>query len=313
MIRYILILLTLLSYCHQSVSLNNKKVSVILPIQHQALDDIVSGFTQELHKLYKEPLDIKILNAQGDYNVQSSMLQQAKKDKDTDLVVTVATSVLQSAASIIENKPVIGLAALYSKANLKARRVQNVSVVQDEIPASQALSFIKSLFPKIKKITLVHSNNPKVQEKVVEIQKISLSLDIKVQKLLVPNLVDLYSVSKYIDKDSEIIFILKDSLIASGIKTLKQQSEQIGKPLVTSDEGTVINGADIALGVIEADIGAEGAKIASNILHNVPTNTKLYVMKDLTLFYNEKSNISESLAKSIACTHRYKFQKIKTH
>jgi ABC-type uncharacterized transport system substrate-binding protein len=312
MLRYILIFLASFSCCSPSIGLSDKKITIILPIQHQALNDIVSGFQKTLLEIYKEPLKIKLLNAQGDYNIQSAMIQQAHKDKETDLVVTVATGVLQSAANIIENKPVLGLAALYSEEDLKKRRVHNISVVQDEIPISQSLEFIRSLFPKIKKITLVHSNMPKTQEEVMQFQKLAQSFGITVQKLLVPNLVDLYSVSKSIHKDSEIIFILKDSLIASGINTLKQQAAKLGKPLVTSDEGTVINGADIALGVVEADIGSQGAKIASNLLQNISQETRISIMKDLTVFYNAKSDISENLVKSIACKYGYKFQKIKT-
>jgi ABC-type uncharacterized transport system substrate-binding protein len=303
MLRYIVLLIFSAAYfcCGQSFAKSYKQVMVILPMQHQALDDIVAGFEEGLHKFYKKPVRIKIYNAQGDNNVQNSMIQQAKRQKDVDLVVPITTTALQSAAAIIDKKPVLGIAALYTEEERLSRKNKNLTVLQDEIGAKYSLGLIKKLFPAIKKISIIHSNVPKIQKEVTEFSKLCSKSNINVQKLLVPTLMDLYSVSKFIDKDSDIIFILKDNIIASGIQTLNQQAAKLKIPIVTSDEGTVKKGADISLGVIEKDIGIEGAKMATKILEGQSiSNMSVRFMKDLTIFYNSKSSIDAKLVSKSA-------------
>lgn len=54
--------------------------------------------------------------------------------------------------------------------------------------------------------------------------------------------------------------------MASGIATLKNIAEKKGILLLTSDEGTVKEGAPLGIGVNEYDVGQEGAKRASEVM-----------------------------------------------
>ncbi|NRA74071.1 MAG: hypothetical protein HRU36_04965 [Rickettsiales bacterium] len=301
MLRYIILVFVMLCSGLCFAKSEEKQVVVILPMQHQALDDIVAGFKEGLPKFYKSSVHIKIHNAQGDYNLQNSMVQQAKQRRDVDLVVAIATTTLQNAAAVIDNKPVLGIAAMYTEEERLSRKNKNVTALQDEIEANYSLSFIKRLFPNIKKISIIHSNIPKIQKEVAEFGKLCNKSNIKVQRLLVPTLMDLYSVSKSIDRDSDIIFILKDNIIASGIQTLNKQASKLNIPIVTSDEGTVKQGSDVSLGVVEKNIGIEGARIATKILegHDIG-NMPIQYMKELTVFYNSKSSLDIKLVSKTA-------------
>ena len=291
MLRHTILIFTIIClYCGLSFAKPQKKeVMVVVPIQHQALNDITTGFREGLLKFYTGPVTIKIYNAQGDNNVQNAIIQQGKQQQNINLVVSIATTTLQTAAAIIDNKPILGLAATYTEKERLSRKTKNLTVLQDEIAPKHILAFIKKLFPNIKKITVIHSNTPKIQYELNIFKKLCKKTNIEVQKLLVPTLMDLYSISRSIDKNTDIVFILKDNIIASGIQTLNQQVKKLKIPLVTSDEGTVKQGADIALGVTEKDIGTQGAKIAAKILEGQDiSKMPVQFMKNLKIFYNEK-------------------------
>ena len=314
MVRYIILLFLILTqYSRISIAVEaEKEIIMILPIQHQALDDIVLGFKEKIVRAYNKPVKITVYNAHGDYNVQNAMIQQAKQRKNIDLVVPVTTTVLQSAASVIHDRPVLGIAAMYTEKERLSRAHKNLTVVQDEIDPKHFLTLIKWVFPDIKKIAVVYSNDAKIHDDVILFQKLCKDENIKLQKLRVSELIDLYSVSRAIDHDAGVIFIFKDNLIASGIETLNQQALKHNIPVVTSDEGTVKKGADFSLGVTEKDIGVEGAVIASKILNGAEVaQMPVYSIENLNVFYNVNSKVNYQIIEKVSKELGYRLVRVR--
>src|SRR5690606_2594077 len=90
---------------------------------------------------------------------------------------------------------------------------------------------------------------------------------ITVQKLMVSQLSDLYTLGQHIDPDSQGIFILKDELVVSGLNTLLQQATQKKIPVIASDDGSVAKGAAFALGVSEYQTGVAAANITLKVMN----------------------------------------------
>ena len=95
---------------------------------------------------------------------------------------------------------------------------------------------------------------------------------IQVHRRMISDLSDLYTLKDTLPKESSIILILKDSLVASGISTLVQTAQKTGRILMTSDEGTVKAGAHFALGISEYEIGKKGALQTLKILQGESPN-----------------------------------------
>lgn len=277
----------------KSVQPKAKKIGIILPIEHQALREIVRGFQDTLVVLYKKPLELKTGNAEGDITLQRSIITQMR-DADYDLIVPVATSVTQMTASLVHSKPILGLAV-----NMDDKK-NNMVIVDDEIDKEQIIAFIHKVDPKLKHLVLVHSSLDKVFSEVTQVENACKSHHIVLRRFMIQSLADLYSVSQAMPPNTQAIFILKDSLVASGIDTLVQESSKRKIPLITSDDGTVKKGASFALGVHEKDIGIEGAKLAARIL-NGESPGKLATVK-LTrplVFVNSKSLTSADRFRAI--------------
>ncbi len=91
-------------------------------------------------------------------------------------------------------------------------------------------------------------------------------------------------------ENTQSFIILKDHLIVSGINILKQEAFKRRIPIIASDEGSVISGATIAVGVQEKQIGVEAGLMAKKILQGTePKDIPFGDMKDLTLFINLQS------------------------
>jgi len=264
-----------------------KKIGIIIPIEHQALREIAQGFQDTLRELIKQPIKFKIGNAQGDINLQRAIITQMC-DANYDLIVPISTVVTQMTASIVKIQPIVGLAVdINDKKN-------NLVIVNDEIDKAESIAFIHKIYPHLKIITLVHSASNKIFSEVKQVENAGSRYHITVHRLMIQNLADLYSTGQAIPSDTQAIFILKDSLIASGIETLAHVTKKRKIPLITSDEGTVKKGAGFAIGVHEKDIGIEGAKLAAQILQGATPGTLPTVkLTKPTIFINLKALADE--------------------
>jgi putative ABC transport system substrate-binding protein len=166
--------------------------------------------------------------------------------------------------SLASGQKILCLAA--DSALLQTNRQIEATALSDELCATDSLTFLHEAFPNIKKITLLYSASEKVAKEIPLVCEAAHRCDIEVQKLIIQNMGELYTISRAIASDSQAIFILKDHLIVSGIQTIAQQATLRHIPIMTSDEGSVIAGAGFAIGIKEASIGQQGALIAKAIL-----------------------------------------------
>jgi putative ABC transport system substrate-binding protein len=265
-------------------------IGILMPIEHQALNAIVAGFKKSLAEHYPHPCKMNMQNAQGDIKLQRSIIEQFVGQK-YDVIVPLGTTATQMTASIVKKQPIVSLAAEYPEGARQKPHPQNLINILDTVAPRKKLDLIKTLLPEIKKITVIyHSGNernfPELATLVVEGPKIGIAI----QKISIQNLTELQTASRHIASDAGALLILKDHLVASGIRLLVPIAEKRALPLITSDEGTVYEGGAIALGVREEAIGELGGKVASDILQGKPLNSvPRKSIEDLTLFYNPKT------------------------
>lgn len=287
---------------------NVKRIGIVLPIEHQALNEIVAGFTSTLQTLYPHPLEFKIANAQGDMNTQRAIIEQMR-DADYAMIVPIGTSTTQMTASLVEQKPVVALAAVYSEQERHVRKSCNVAIVDDEISNVQVMDFIHHVYPNLRTLALVHSAGDKIFPEVAETKLAAKNDNIEVHSFMVTNLAELYTIGQALPSSTQAIFILKDNMIASGIDTLISIAKVRHIPLITSDEATVEKGAAFAIGVHEKQIGEEGAKLATQILQGKSACQLASVkMTHPTVFINqtalpEKSSEQQTIKNVAAQLH----------
>ncbi len=307
-----LIALLLLSACHDNrptdpETQKNLQVGIIIPIEHPAMDEITRGFEDTLSAELKQKVSFQVMRAQGDMNLQRSMILQLQNQK-VGLFAPISTQTTEMTASMVHDRPIVGVAALLPDS---VRAKSKLALVDDEITPTQILQFIHAIYPKKTQLSLVYSNNDKMIPQINEAVSAGAALGIQVEKRMITTLPDLYSVAQSLSPQTEGILVLKDVQVASGIATLVKVADEKHLPLITSDDGTVENGAGFALGVKEYQIGVEGAKVAAKILQGTPPQDIPVVrMTNLSVFINPtalKAQDQDTAAiEKEAAAHHYK-------
>ncbi|MCX7120950.1 MAG: ABC transporter substrate-binding protein [Gammaproteobacteria bacterium] len=279
-------------------------IGILVPVQLPAMTQIVNGFETTMNKESKVPVHYLVKNAQGDANIQRAILQEFNS-ANVNLVAPIGTDAAQMTIAMVRDKPIVAIAADHLKEQaLKANNL-NVTGVNSRVAPSDRMGFIHDALPNLKKLTLIYSSDSRIYTQVKQFEVVAKKDHIQVQKLMVSQLSDLYSISKNIAADSQAIFILKDELIVSGINTLVQQAEQKKIPIIASDDGSVSKGAAFALGVSEYQSGAVAAKVALQVLKGKKASAMpVHMMKHYFVFINpvaaKAQNIDSNAVKAAA-------------
>lgn len=281
-----LLCITILTACQQENKAHEVKIGIVVPLQHKAMDEIVNGFVKTLKETTHQPVKITVANAQNDANIERAIIQEMR-DSNSALIVPIGTDATQMTLSMVRDQPVVSLAAELSEQDRKKLLTCNVAIVHDEISSQEIMQFLHEAYPNIKRLTLIHSSANKIFPEVAETIAAGKKLGITINEKMIYSLPELMSAAQTIPDDTQGLFILKDHLMVSGISTLARLANQRHIPLMTSDQGSVQDGAGFALGVHEREIGVEGAKLAARILdHASACDLPISEMKRLTVFIN---------------------------
>jgi putative tryptophan/tyrosine transport system substrate-binding protein len=277
-------------YLMPKSSKNELRIGLVLPAQHVALDEIAQAFKDELSQNLKgQSIHFEVQNALGDLNLQKSAINKFIADK-VDLLVSVGKGATQMALhNAPKEQPILFLAAFLPPDRPEVKQKPGLMGVIDEIPVSLQLKFMKLVVPDLKKMAVVYVSSDKIFDDVDELSKETSAMDISLQKLMVQNISELYTISSRIEPDNQAIFILKDVLVASGINALIQQADSLKIPLITSDEGTIKQGGAFAVGVTEVDIGRQGAQIAAAFFQKSAISEPIQYLKKISVFVNKEA------------------------
>ena len=261
-----------------TTSSSHKTIGIIVPLQHEAMIQIVSGIKESLADM---DVEIQVKNAHSDPNIMLALIKQMK-DQNVDLIMPIGTSASQMTVSHIKNKPILCVAALPDQ-----KQNPLVTGVNDEIPRSASISRL----PKLRNIAVIYSASEKIAPEIDALKAYALKSNISLHLSMIQTIVDLPLAVQSIPKDTQALLILKDHLIVSAINILIQEAKKRSIPVIASDEGSVINGASLAIGVREKDIGIESGLIAKKILQGVsPEHIPHKILDDkFVLFLNEKA------------------------
>jgi putative ABC transport system substrate-binding protein len=271
-----------------SHTINTLTIGIIVPLEHAALKDIVTGFKSVVSQQYPNII-FKVQNAQGDIKLQRNIIELFVGQK-IDMIVPIGTMTTQMTLSLVKKQPIVALAAEYSESDRQKRIPKNVTGVIDEIGVKRKLELLRYVIPDLKNLTVIfHSGNEKNYKEMETLEVYATKLGIKIQKLVIQTLPDLGVAAKAVATNTQAILVFKDHLVISGIRLLIPIAEERGIPLISSDEGSVREGAAFALSVREKAIGEAGGKLAIKILQGVPIESlPIQDIQDLTLFYNQK-------------------------
>lgn len=268
---------------------NIRKIAILLPISHPALEEIKDGFLQTLSEVVEVQCDI--FNGNGDRLLMLSQAEEALSKK-YDLICAIAAApfliVQEVAKQRKNNTPLIGCAVdqeLITEINTPDRTFVIIDDIYDFKKQLEALLTVTAT----KRIILPYYSTPGLEKQVEQLKTTCKALDInlKAVKIYSPN--ELYTnVDALLSNEPEIIMTLKDNVVVSAIESLINIARRKHKTLYVSDLNSVDKGAAIGFGVSEYAIGATGAQKAIDILvhHKKPNEFEHTLMSEFKFKIN---------------------------
>lgn len=285
-------------------SVNAPKIGIVVPIAHQAMDDMVAGFTAEIQARYGSGVTINVRNAHGDDTVQQAIIKTFER-QGYDVIVPIGTDVTLMAVNMVsDRRPVVGL-DVYGEAMPDRSNLSGVM----EATVQPTLDFLVEACPSVRKIAVVYSAGDKPYQQARDAMDYAQLVGLETQGLFIQQLSDLYPLARRIDTDVDLIVVLKDHVVASGMATLAKIAEGRGIPIYASDVGSVVEGATFALGNRETEIGEYGARKAIAILDGAsPSTVGIEAIGEKRVFVNPTATFDRFAVEQLylpARTHNY--------
>lgn len=274
----------LASFSRKHLADPNSEVAIIVPAEHSAMESIVEGFKLQIAQEVKDCVHTKVYRAYGESALLQACMQQIALSK-AKIVLPIGTNTTLMALQHLPNKPIVHLAAKLREED--KTQENSFTGVLDEIAPEKILAkaFEISYF---KKIALIHSTSEKSYPEAAALSKEAKRLEVELLVFTAANCSEVFSLARHIPSDCDLILILKDHLIVSALPCLIDTARHLRIPLMASDEGSVTQGATMALAIKEEEIGHMGAKLCARVLAGETVDTVPIVESSSpTLFYNE--------------------------
>lgn len=275
-----------------------KTVGILQYVSHPALDQIHDGIIDGLKENgFEEGKNLKVefQNGQADQSKLNTMSQQLV-DKNSDVMVGIATPAAQALANVSSDIPIV-LGAVTDP--VAAGLVDdldnpggNITGVSDKTPVKAILELSQKLMPEAKTFGILFSStedNSKSQAEQAEAAAKELGYETK--RYAVPSSNEIAQTVQVMSQEVDFIFVPNDNTIANAMQTVAQEAEKTKTPVMTSVDTMVEEGGLATVGLNQYDIGVQTGKMAAEVLKGAdPAKTPVYVFdKGETIINKEEA------------------------
>ncbi|MDA0079368.1 ABC transporter substrate-binding protein [Brachyspira hyodysenteriae] len=245
-------------------------------IEHDALDLIYKGITDELNKYYKDSnkkINIDYQNAQGEQANCNTIAQKFVNDKK-NIIIAIGTPSAQSAVNLTKDIPIIvsGIgdpigARLVT--NLNKPNV-NVTGIINLPPISKQIELMHTLLPNAKKIGLLYCSSEINSAYQIKLAKEKLdSLGLEYIDLTVANANEIQQIMLSAANKVDAIFSPTDNIIANSMANVAMIEESTKIPVVCADDSMTKIGGTVTYSVDYYDMGVATAKKTIEVLEGI--------------------------------------------
>lgn len=284
------------------------KIAVVIPMTHRSMDEIVRGI-KDNHKINSDK--IMIFNAIGDTNNLYAIINQIEQNPNYKAIMPIGTTATYISMNSIKDKYIVSLASIIDE-NTRQQLIidghTNITNIYDAVTADKILEFISAI--KKRNILLVYSNDQRIIDEAKQLEILQDKFNIKIHKFNITHSTDIYSINSAMS-NIDCILLLKDHLVVSMINVITNTAHEANIPVIASDEGSIIHGADIGLGIPEYQIGFIGAEVLKDVLDGKKlVDIPVRVLDQINIFYNQNSRIDVNLLQSVSKSLGYNLQAI---
>nr|WP_227526050.1 ABC transporter substrate-binding protein [Psychrobacter sp. FDAARGOS_221] len=274
-----------------------KTLAITQIVEHPSLDDIRRGIVDELAEqdyVEGQNLTVNFQSAQGNTATAGQIAKQFAGDVP-DAIVAISTPSAQTVVASTTTIPVIYTAIsdpvaakLIDQNDVPIQ--SNITGLSSQLPIDPPLDLIQKIVPDAKTIGYVYS--PGEANSVVVLKQLQDAapargleiLDVTANR---PN--DVAMAARSLQGRADVIYTSLDNNVITAFEAMAGAANEMGIPVITSDEFSVRRGATAALGVNDYDFGRTTGKMVYRVLNGEAiTDIKPEVMNKLTLYVSPK-------------------------
>jgi len=285
---------------------NAKRVAILTPVSHPALEQIEKGFKETLDQQSSQSYKFTTYNANGSRTLMRSQVEEILQS-GYDLMFTIATQPSKMAKEISEKKqnhiPIVFAAANDPDKLGIIKSIEssgnNVTGVTEENDFATQLDLLTTLKPAVKNLLLVYSpsESSSLERDRDTVAAICKTKNITFKTIEVFHANEIYGKVSSGLSGMDVVMVLKDNTVVSGIDSLIKLCNQHNITLLATDLDSGDKGAAMSFGVQEYDFGKSAAKKAMLILEDnqLPTNIPTTPVNEFKLKINTKTMHHQNL------------------
>lgn len=276
-----------------STTKSAKTIAISAIVEHPSLDAIRQGTIDGLAKLgYIEGqnLTINFQSAQGNMATVGQIAKQFVSD-NPDAIVAITTPTSQSLAAATTSIPIVYTAVSDPVAakllGVDNKPIQpNITGLSSQLPLEPQIDLFTQIKPNAQRIGFVYSpgevNSVTIK---TQLQKELPKRGMVLVEVPANRSADVAAATKSLAGKVDLIYTSLDNGVASAMEAMTAAANEMGVPVLASDEFSVRRGATAALGVNDYDFGLKTAELVAQVLDgNAPSQISPATMNDLTLF-----------------------------
>jgi len=284
---------------------NIKKIAIFTPITHAALEEIEQGFRKTMLNNMPAHYEFTTFNANGNKTLQRAQAEEIVNGH-YDLIFTIGASCSQIVAEIAKKRGSVTphvFGAIDDEAFAQDLAASNKTITGVFINTldqyRQQIDILHQIMPNIKNVLLVYdpSITNRMERNKQEVEQLFKKYNITLQSVEVSQANEIQQKVTALLAGNDLVLVLKDNTVVSGIDSLITLCNRYGIPLCVSDLNSGQKGAAIAYGTPESESGVCAAKKAQQILlHNKkPHELAVTPIRTFTLIINKNAAAAQKL------------------
>ena len=279
-------------------------VAITLPVTHPSLEKIKKGFIQTLEKEKDMNIAFTEYNANGNRTLLRGQAEEVVA-KNFDLIFTIGATCTQIAKETATKKGVNIPIVFGAVSNPEKLGILDtppsllLTGAQETRNIPLQLNLLLHLKPTTKHLTLAYNpaQDPQLDKDKQEVEQFCKEKGINFVSIEVYDVNEIkQKVSPMLDQ-TEVLLILKDNTMVSGLESLTRLCERSHVTLYASDLDSPDGGAALGFGVPEKSFGITAAQLARQLLKEGKKARKLPIklVDDFHLKVNKNVLVAQNL------------------
>ena len=267
------------------------RIAIFQPATHPALDEIAQGFIDTMQHAAQQNYVFDRYNGNGNKILMQAQAQEIIQ-KDYDLIFTIAVGCSVMVKDLClkkHNQTPIVFTAVDDPIKLDLQGPTITGVI-DQSNYPEQLDLLLAIQPSIKKLLLVYDQSQAsgLEKDKNQIRSIVEKKGISFACVEILNIADIQQKVTGAIESADVIMVLKDNTVVSGIDSLIALCQRYHVPLCASDLNSVAKGAALGYGIYEAESGIQAAYQAKFILEEgmLPSQLPVIAVKNMKMKIN---------------------------